>query len=326
MDKFHNCKVAVVVPSFKVKGQILRVLARMGPEVKFIYVVDDCCPDGSGKYVEENCGDSRVTVLYHDSNRGVGGAVISGYLRAIQDGAEIVVKIDGDGQMDPSLIYKFITPILLGQADYSKGNRFYYLKDLFLMPLTRLIGNSGLSFLTKLSTGYWDIMDPTNGYTAIHAALIKALPLDKIDNRYFFETDLLFRLNLQRAVVIDVPMLAQYGDEVSNLSVIKTLFSFPWKHLKRWLKRVLYRYIILDFNPGSVSLVGGLAFSLAGILFGGYHWMVSSRDGIPAHTGTVILPAMIIIVGFQMLLHYFSYDCMQVPRFPVHPMLKDRAD
>lgn len=184
--------VAVVIPSYKVKDHILSVLNRIGPIVSRIYVVDDKCPQGTGKFVAEQCRDPRVAVLFHDVNQGVGGAMITGYRRALADGAEVVVKLDGDGQMDPDLIPTFVSPIERGVADYTKGNRFYAIENLEGMPFVRIFGNTSLSFVNKLSSGYWNVMDPTNGYTAIHASALSALPLSKIEKRYFFESDMLF--------------------------------------------------------------------------------------------------------------------------------------
>ena len=202
-------KIAVVIPSYKVKAHILNVISSIGPEVDLIYVVDDKCPQESGNHVLMNNKDERVKVIFNDTNKGVGGAVMNGYQSAIADGAEIIIKIDGDGQMDPSLIVDFIRPIIDGEADYTKGNRFFNLESLASMPKIRLFGNAVLSLMTKLSSGYWNLFDPTNGYTAIHADIAKYLPFEKISNRYFFETDMLFRLNTLKAVVIDIPMEAK---------------------------------------------------------------------------------------------------------------------
>jgi glycosyltransferase involved in cell wall biosynthesis len=179
-------RIAVVIPSFRVKKHILSVLQAIGPEVCRIFVVDDCCPDDSGAFVQDHCGDTRVVVLRHDLNLGVGGAVMTGYRAAIAEQIDIVVKIDGDGQMDPTLIPQFIKPLIAGHADYVKGNRFFNLDRLREMPTLRLFGNAVLSFLNKLSSGYWDIFDPTNGYTAIHCSIANQLPFAKISNRYFF--------------------------------------------------------------------------------------------------------------------------------------------
>ena len=226
----HGFKVGVVIPCYRVTNHVLDVIEKLGSEVSAIFVIDDCCPDGSGNFIMQNCTDVRVTVLRNAHNLGVGGAVLTGYSAAIEAGADVIVKIDGDGQMDPSLILNFIEPILAGEADYTKGNRFFDLEEIRTMPKIRLFGNAVLSFMTKLSSGYWDLFDPTNGYTAIHADVARHLPFTKISQRYFFETDMLFRLNTLRAVVVDVPMDAHYGDEVSNLKISKILAHLRHQH------------------------------------------------------------------------------------------------
>lgn len=182
--------IAVIIPAYKVRAQVLGVIASIGAEVTAIYVVDDACPEGSGAYVAEHCRDPRVRVVTNPENRGVGGAVMAGYTAAIAEGMEILVKIDGDGQMDPALLPDFVAPIADGHADYAKGNRFYDPEELWQMPKIRLIGNAVLSLMAKLSSGYWQSFDPTNGYTAIHADVARMLPFHKISNRYFFETDI----------------------------------------------------------------------------------------------------------------------------------------
>lgn len=219
-------RVAVVIPCYKVTRHIQDVITGIGAEVEHIYVVDDACPESSGMFVEQNVSDPRVKVLFCSENQGVGGAVMAGYRAAIAGGAEVIVKVDGDGQMDPSLIPEFILPIIIGDADYTKGNRFFDLEEIRNMPRVRLFGNAVLSLMAKLSTGYWDLFDPTNGYTAIHADVARHLPFAKISKRYFFETDILFRLNTLRAVVVDVPMSAKYADEVSNLKISKIIGEF----------------------------------------------------------------------------------------------------
>src|SRR5262245_52745258 len=211
----NAARVAVVIPCYRVAGQILDVVRRIGPEVAAIYVVDDACPEGSGQLVETEIKDPRIRVIRHPDNRGVGAATMTGMGAALADGADILVKLDGDGQMDPALIPSLVEPIARGQADYTKGNRFYAPEGLKGMPTIRVIGNAAFSFLTKLSSGYWQLLDPTNGFTAIHAAVFALLPRDKIAQRFFFECDLLFRLNLIRASVLDVAMPASYAGEKS---------------------------------------------------------------------------------------------------------------
>jgi len=309
--------VAVVIPSYKVEKHILSVLSRIGPAVKRIYVVDDKCPQGSGTLVAEHCRDPRVVVLFHEENQGVGGAVVTGYRRALEDGAEVVVKLDGDAQMDPNLIPSFISPIERGVADYTKGNRFYAIENLEGMPLIRMFGNTALSFVNKLSSGYWNVMDPTNGYTAIHSSALRALPLGKLEKRYFFESDMLFRLNTVRAVVRDIPMNALYANEESNLSILKAIRDFPKRYLSRFVKRLLYSYVLRDLNVCSIEMAAGIPMLLFGAAFGAYNWYLSSLNGTPAHTGTIMLAVLPVIVGVQLLLSAISFDVANVPTVPL---------
>jgi dolichol-phosphate mannosyltransferase len=311
-------RVAVVIPAFRVSRHILGVLQAIGPEVQRIYVVDDGCPEGSGDLVRAQCGDARVTVLRHDANEGVGAAVITGYRAALADGAEIIVKVDGDGQMDPALVDDFVAPIRAGHADYTKGNRFFDLEGLEQMPRTRLVGNAVLSFMNKVSSGYWDIFDPTNGYTAIHASVLRRLPLHKIGRRYLFETDMLFRLNILRAVVWDVPMHARYGDEVSNLKISRVAFAMLWNHLRNFAKRIFYNYYLRDVSVASIELPLGVLGVVAGTAIGSYHWVHSARLGVTTPAGTVMLATLPLVVGLQLLLAFVHYDIGAVPRRTLH--------
>lgn len=309
-------RIAVVIPSYKVQHHVLSVIRDIGPEVSRIYVVDDACPEGSGDVVARNCTDPRVTVLRLEQNQGVGGAVMAGYRAAIADGADILVKVDGDGQMDPSLIPLFVAPLRSGRADYAKGNRFYDLEQIRAMPAVRIFGNAVLSLMAKISTGYWDLFDPTNGYTAIHADVARQLPFDRISRRYFFETDLLFRLNTMRAVVVDVPMHARYGDEVSNLKVSRVFGEFMLKHCRNGLKRIFYNYYLRDVSIASLELPIGLLLLAGGASFGLYSWWHAARQGIPTTAGTVMLAAMPMIMGLQFVLAFLAYDIAGVPRTP----------
>jgi dolichol-phosphate mannosyltransferase len=309
-------KVAVAIPTYKCKEQIEAVLRSMPAIVGHVYVVDDCCPHKTGQFVE-SLKLPQVTVLYHSQNQGVGGAVMTGFLKALGEGFEVLVKIDGDGQMDASLIPDLIDPILRVEADYTKGNRFYYLKGFGKMPLSRLVGNAGLSMINKMVSGYWGITDPTNGFVAIHAEALRMIESDKLAKRYFFESDLLFRLSTVKAVVVDVPMFAHYGDEKSNLSVFNSLVSFPAKYLNRMLKRIFYNYFVRDFSIGSVALIGGVLMSLVGLFFGSYHWIKKSVMGHTTPIGTVMITALLLIFGFQALILFIQIDIAQVPRRPL---------
>lgn len=312
-----NNKVAVVIPCYKVNSHIMGVLKGIGPEVSRIYVIDDACPMGSGKLVKQLCKDSRVNVFFHEVNQGVGAAVMTGYQLAIEDGSEIIVKLDGDGQMDGGLVPLFIAPIALGEADYTKGNRFFNLEKIREMPIIRLIGNSALSFITKLSSGYWDIFDPTNGFTAIHADVARKLPTSKISKRFFFESDLLFRLNILRAVVVDIPIDAIYGEEVSNLKISKILPEFIVGNLKNFIKRIFYNYYLRDLSIASIELPLGILLLFTGACFGVGSWVNAATSGESSSAGTVMLAALPILTGLQFILAFFNFDIGAVPRRPV---------
>jgi dolichol-phosphate mannosyltransferase len=311
-------KIFVVIPAFKCKSHILNVINKIPALVSGIVVVDDACPESTGTHVKDHCTDRRVVVLTHASNQGVGGAMVSGYKKALELNAKIIIKIDGDEQMDPALIPEFINPILKGKADYTKGNRFFFLDKIAEMPKVRLFGNALLSFLNKLVTGYWNIMDPTNGYCAVHADVLRYIPLDKISKRYFFESDMLFRLGTLRAVVVDVPMHAKYGDEVSNLRISNVITSFPSKYLLRFFKRIFYNYFLRDFSAGSLFLLSGILLCLIGIIHGIYHWIQSAITQTNTPVGTVMIPVLLLLVGFQMILFFLQQDIASVPTSPLH--------
>ncbi len=313
--------LAVVIPSYRVKAHILDVIARIGPEVAMIFVVDDACPDGSGAFVGEQCRDPRVRVLRHEVNRGVGGAMMTGYRAALGAGADIIVKVDGDGQMDPALIPHIARPVLARQADYAKGNRFHSLWNVRRMPRVRLYGNAALSFMTKLSSGYWGIFDPTNGYTAIHAAALERIEFANVSERYFFETDMLINLGNARAVVADVPMEAVYADEVSNLRIRNELWPFLRTHLREVVKRIFYTYFLRDFSPATLQLLIGAIFLLFGTIYGAAEWYRSVSTGEIASTGTVMIAVLPIILGVQLLLNFLAFDMANEPKVPIQPTL-----
>jgi glycosyltransferase involved in cell wall biosynthesis len=313
--------IAAVIPCYRVKRHVLGVLAAIPPLVERVIVVDDACPEGSGALVEGECRDPRVRVVRHESNQGVGGATLSGYRAALAEGARVVVRLDGDGQMDPAMIPRLVRPILAGEADYAKGNRFFELEGLRGMPRLRLVGNALLSFASKLSSGYWNVFDPTNGFTAIHAETLRALPLDKLSRGWFFESDLLFRLGTLRAVVCDVPMPARYGDEESSLSVQRVIGEFARKHVVNTAKRIFYNYYLRNFNVASLELALGLPLLGFGTWVGVTRWIAGSQANLPQTSGTVMLAALPVIVGVQLLLAFLSYDLQNVPREVLHRRL-----
>ncbi len=228
--------ITVVIPCFKVRLHVCRVLARIGPEVDRIYVVDDACPQNTGHLVETSCKDMRVMVLRNPRNLGVGGAVIRGYRQALSEGAKVVVKLDGDMQADPERIPELIDPILSGHADYRKGNRFARPGSIKNMPAVRRFANRIASRANQMLTGYRHINDSTNGFTAIRADCLRKLPLDQLDKGYFFESDMLYRLSCIGARVSDMPMEAVYGQETSSVSIRHEWFNFGWKYAARFIR------------------------------------------------------------------------------------------
>lgn len=308
-----NKKIIIVIPAYKVAVHIENVIRGIPSFIDEIIVIDDKCPENSGTIIDK-LKIHNVTVIYHEINQGVGGAVITGFLKAIDNGADIVVKIDGDGQMDCSYINKLIEPIIQGYADYTKGNRFMVFKLLKTMPKIRLLGNSGLSFLIKIASGYWNIMDPTNGFIAINRYALLSLNFEKIAKRYFFESDLLINLNIYNMVVKDISIPTKYGNEKSSLNVIKTFFEFPPLIFKGFLKRIFFKYYIYDFNMASIYILLGIPMVLFGSIFGLIKWINGIIYDVNNTAGTIMVAVLPIILGTLFLLQAIQIDINNVPK------------
>jgi len=308
-----NKKITVVIPCYKVSKQINSVILSIPEFIDKIIIVDDACPEKSGALVNKMQLD-KVELIFHEKNKGVGGAVISGFKKALELESDIIIKLDGDGQMNPNDIEKLIKPLLYDSADYVKGNRFNDFKALKKMPKIRLFGNSFLSFTIKLASGYWNIMDPTNGFCAISKHSLCKLNLDKIDNKYFFEIDMLINLNLLNKVVEDVPLSAIYGDETSNLNIKRVILNFPSKILKGLIKRIFYKYYIYNFNMASIYFLISIPLLLFGLFFGGYRWIIGVMKNTENNSGTIMLAALPIILGIQFLLQAISIDINNIPK------------
>jgi dolichol-phosphate mannosyltransferase len=314
---FREFNLAVVIPAYHVADKIELVLEHLPDYLRHIIVVDDASPDNTPGLVKATAErDARIVLICHEQNQGVGGAVLTGFRKALELGAQVVVKIDGDGQMDPAYIPALVTPLLEGKADYAKGNRFRDFESLQHMPLIRRIGNLGLSFLTKAATGYWNCFDPTNGFFAIRAEILAQLPFERIDRRYFFETSMLANLYLLDAFILDVPMPARYRGERSSMSIWRVLVEFPAKLLATLLRRLLLRYFLFDFSMVSVYLLTGIPLVLFGLIFGSLKWIQYLQLGVPAPTGTVILPTLALILGIQILLSAIEIDMNAAPNSP----------
>lgn len=246
----NGLAIAVVIPSFRARATIGNVLRGIGPEVRLIYVVDDGCPEATGEQALREWPDARLKVLHNSRNLGVGGAMKQGYRRALEDGADIVVKLDADGQMDPSHIPRLIAPIANGTADYAKGNRFAPVarmplgscpRALAAMPRSRRFANRAFSIIHRALTGYMHIQDPANGYTAIHSKALRQVRMSELADCFFFETDMLFRLNLAGAIVLDVPLPALYPAGIKSVSLIRVAPRFGRLIATRCLQRLRFR-------------------------------------------------------------------------------------
>jgi dolichol-phosphate mannosyltransferase len=312
--------VAVVVPAYQAERWIGATLSGMPPFVRRIIVVIDGATDATARETDEAAArDPRITRIDHDGNRGVGAAMRTGYQHAMSAGAAIVAKMDADGQMDPNELSRLVLPVALGRADYAKGNRFVHARAIRSMPAMRLLGNAALSLLSKLSTGYWNLLDPTNGYTAISREALVAIDLEQLDDRFFFESSMLAELSLARAVCVDVAIPARYGGESSHLSVTRSLFEFTLKHARNFARRLWLRYVVLDFSAVSLLLAIGLPLAAFGLVFGARNWIRSSMYEVPATAGTVMVAAFTLAAGLFGIVQAMIYDILSVPAVPLTP-------
>ncbi|MCL6741397.1 glycosyltransferase family 2 protein [Sphingomonas sp. RB56-2] len=318
-------RIAVVIPCFNVGQTIATVVETIPGDIWRIYCVDDCSRDDTQSVITHfSKTDSRIRGIWRERNGGVGAAFMDGLTKAIGDGAEIIVKVDGDGQMNGAFVNEFAAPIVEGEADYVKGNRFFDIERVLAMPRIRLVGNAGLSFLSKLSTGYWNLFDPTNGYIAIHSDIARLIPAHKVHQRYFFESDLLFRLAILRAKVVELPLETVYEGEASHLNTWRCLITFPFLHFRNFFKRLIYNYVVRNFSVGSIALPTGLLLVLSGVIYGVIKWLDSFRTGDPATAGTVMLSALPVLVGIQFILSFLAHDVASVPDAPIHNRLNHK--
>ncbi len=307
-------KISVVIPVYNIGEKILDFLRNIPDYVDKIYLVDDKCPLRTGKIVEENLNQFKnLQILFNDKNLGVGGAVKIGYLESLKNEIDIIVKIDGDNQMNPKQIEKLIEP-LIENYDYAKGNRFLEKNEIPNYPVSRFYGNIFLSFMSKLSSGYWNIFDPINGYTAITKDCLKKLDLAKIDNGYFFETDMLFNLYNHRSKVKDVPVEIKYfKDQIQNMNVVKESKNFFIKNISRFFKRIKINYFSNNFTLASLFLIVFLFTGSFTIFYGGYNYFYYSYIDKFAPTGVVVLSSISLLLMFLSLMFFLILDNFNNP-------------
>jgi len=305
-------RVAVVVPCYHAGRHIAEVVRSLPAFVDDIVVVDDGSPTPTAEALDV-AADRRVVVIRHDVNRGLARAMGTGYTAALQRGAHVVIKMDGDGQMDPAHLPRLIAPIADGIADLCKGNRFLHRRLMVQMPMLRRAGNLALSFLAKAATGYWQVFDPTNGYVAVRRELLEAIDFDRLGPGYFFEISLLREACLAGAAAVDVPIAAQYGDQVSHLSIGRVLVAFPVHLAASIVRRLGLRYFLWDFSAVGAFIVAGVPLLTFGLLFGIWQWVERMGTLTPTPTGTLLLAALPLVLGFQLLLQAWVMDIANVP-------------
>lgn len=305
--------VGCVIPCYKGSDLTLDIIKKSINIVDYVVLVDDCCPNKIGELASKTIKNENFIIIKNNSNQGVGAAVKKGINYLLSINCDIIVKVDADGQIDPLLIPEIIQPLLKNNTDAVKGNRFTSVENIVSMPFLRIFGNLGLSFLNKLSSGYWELFDPTNGFMAFKSSTLKKIRLNKTDNRYFFESDLLFQCSLANVYFKQYPMKSIYKSEVSSLKPLREISRFSRLHLINFIKRLIYQYFILDFNAGSLELIGFILFSFSAITYYFYTKYYSIVEGINASPSQANLLAILIIISFQLLISFIFFDSTQKP-------------
>jgi glycosyltransferase involved in cell wall biosynthesis len=297
-----------VVPAYNEELLIEKTLSSIPKYVDKIYVIDDGSTDNTYSLMEKcACADLRIVCIKHEENQGVGGAIITGYKKCLEDNMDISVVLAGDNQMDPGHIPNLLKPLINGGYDYSKGNRLISADYREGMSKWRFLGNALLTFLTKLSSGYWNIMDPQNGYTAITQEALESINLDKVYPWYGYPNDLLVKLNAYGFRVKDVNIPARYGDENSNISYITYIFKVSWLLLCNFLWRLKTKYLVLSFNPLVFFYLFGVILTPTGLIFGLraiYNKIIHGQSLFVRG----VLSLLIFTLGIQFLLFAMLYD------------------
>lgn len=314
--------VCCVIPAYRAANSIVDTVSAALDYAESVVVVDDACPESCGRIAEGFFrGNPRVRVLFRERNGGVGAAVKTGIAAAIESGDDIIVKLDADGQMDPA----FIDSIRRAFAAHPglvcvKGNRFFDASIVQLMPRARLFGNALLSLCAKFASGYWNTIDPTNGYLGFNSRLLRMLPWESFADSYFFEMSVLCELGLKHLPILELEMPTIYTTAPSSLSIVKVMWEFPLRLLRMTIRRILLQYFLFDINLGSLYIVVGTLLSLFGIGFGAWQWSIGLATHVGRPTGTVMLAVLPFLMGFQLLLNALMYD-VQFSQKTYHEML-----
>lgn len=321
---YNGARIAAVVPAYKEGAMITTVIETMPEFVDHIVIVDDCSPDDTSAVVERSA-DERVTLIRHEVNQGVGGAIITGHKAALELGADVNVIMAGDAQMDPQYLPPLLDRVTTDGYGFAKANRFFAPESFEGMPKYRVFGNIVLSFLTKLASGYWHLFDPQNGYTAVRADVLRRVPLNQVAKRYSFENDLLIHLNILQVPAVDVPIPAVYGNEVSSIKLSRVIPELIGLLTKGFWRRIWYRYVLWSFSPIALLLVLGLVFFVFGLAVA--IWVCFQiAASVVATAATVMLAALPLMIGTQMLLSALQLDIQASPSTPTYPPFERRAN
>ncbi|WP_026968932.1 glycosyltransferase family 2 protein [Algoriphagus terrigena] len=309
-----NSKSCIIIPYYKSGSLLIDVLDKVPEVIHYVIIVDDCSPIPLPEITSEKYRFELI-VLKHSQNRGVGGAMKTGFQKALENKEiKFFFKVDSDDQMDLTQIPRMKKQLMENGADFVKGNRLYDIDIIKRMPVVRRMGNLLLSFITKFCTGYWNVQDPTNGFFGIKRRTLSKLKLRNLHDSYFFETSLLGELFLNGAYIKSIRMPPIYKTEVSNMNVALVPFEFLPKLFRILIKRISYKYFLFELNIGSIYLLGSGVFFVFGTIFGIYHYQKNFDMGITTPAGTVIIFALCILVSFNLFLSWLDFDTKNSPK------------
>ncbi|WP_426623250.1 glycosyltransferase family 2 protein [Leifsonia sp. McL0607] len=313
---YNGARIAAVVPAYKEEKMIATVIDTMPEFVDHIVIVDDHSPDDTSGVVKANA-DPRVTLIRHEVNQGVGGAIITGHRAAMELGSDVNVIMAGDAQMDPAYLPSLLDHVTTEGYGFAKANRFFAPESFSGMPRYRIFGNIMLSFLTKLASGYWHLFDPQNGYTAVRTEVLQRVPLDNVARRYSFENDLLIHLNILQVPAVDVPIPAVYGEEVSSIRLGRVVPELLSLLTRGFWRRIWYRYVLWSFSPIALLLVLGIGLFLFGLAVA--IWVCFQiAASVVATAATVMLAALPLMIGTQLLISALQLDIQASPSQPTY--------
>jgi glycosyltransferase involved in cell wall biosynthesis len=300
-------RVAVVIPAYNEEQLIAPTVSGVPEFVDRIFVVDDRSKDGTVAAVS-GLNDPRVELIEHERNEGVGGAIISGYRRALAERMDVTAVMAADSQMDPGDLEALVAPVARGEVDYAKANRLFTGQAWQLIPRYRYLGNAVLSLLTKVASGYWHVADSQSGYTAVGLPMLELLDLDRIYRRYGFPNDMLVHLNVWNARVRDFPSRPIYGiGERSGIKLRKVVPTISWLLAKGFFWRMLQKYVIRDFHPLVFFYLLGFLMTVIGLGLGIAETVLRVM-GNQVSVATVVLVALLLIFGSQFTLFAMWFD------------------